>query len=790
MKSFHLQNRTMARAFWLKGIVAGLVLLNLSAITHLNGQSAQATPIAGIPAPNTTNWSCVPPEFSNGPKRDLAIAGKENRRVDWVRPPITLKELTAGLRMVKESPTSEVLVWEKLPCFPTICTEAVPDDWTGYQSIEFKFISGAATGDRLTIGVLADNPQTGYQDFFCKDFTVDWTGRKTLAFPLSSFEKIGNPLNWTGIKGLYLFSRAKGDSPDPATLLCIQGVKLSTEPVQAPPPTAAKEEIEFLPLGSNIWEAPHPLNKKGKEILAPMKPGAPIVAQYFFQNSRALFGYYPHYNPGYVSTDPKGIPFIRTTDRIQWLDDKGLWHEKSLLDPIREFSRTRKWTHFTILAKDADPTIRFDRAGTTYVIVQVEQDGKWSSQIPLLLYTSDLNAPWKWLALPGASADFEKVGGANLEALDKPPILTLRSSQLSPAPGSINPDKLEYTYLVSLEKKGDGTLTFPPPVSIGHGKAEALLMGPTHDGKANLLISRKGKIYAAYASCPVKSDPDPKKVWERPRDSVWWESLKIPADHPANKMMLDPVRLSKGEASPCSDGVPVFVRAFDTTTRKFGEPVFIGYGGRFRDVHNTPAMTVDSKGIFHVILMGHNDPALYSHTLKPDDITEWTPPTPIDIAPDKKYGCRASYPALTCDRNDNLHFMYRSDSDVYNHRLDIISKNAGSETWNTARSVFVPMTDEYHAWAHSLCYDPVRDHLFLCFLEGWPETQTQDLDLFHRFYFPFSGAIPKGINSTDKLPSPYRRPAEAVVLISKDSGKTWSHATTPDFMPGSSAMHP
>ena len=232
-------------------------------------------------------------------------------------------------------------------------------------------------------------------------------------------------------------------------------------------------------------------------------------------------------------------------------------------------------------------------------------------------------------------------------------------------------------------------------------------------------------------------------------------------------MMIDPVRLSRGEPSPWSGGVPIFVRAFDRATGKFEKPVFVGYGGRDRDVHNTPAMTVDSKGILHVILMGHNDPAFYSHTLRPDEISAWTAPTPINVAPDKNYGCRASYLALTCDRHDNLHFMFRSSSDYYNHRLDMITKNAGTETWNSARSVFVPLTDNYHVWAHSLAYDPVRDHLFMCYYEGWGDGGTKDLDSFWRFYFPV------------------RSPSEGVVLISKDSGKTWSHATTPDFLQSS-----
>jgi hypothetical protein len=762
---------------FIKATIAAFLLVP----NALAGQPVISSPVIELPPPTTSTWTCVPPDFTRGPKRDLAIAGKESRRVDWVRPAITLETLSAGLSMSK----GDVLVWKNLHRFPTICTEAVPEDWTGFQSIGIEIISEVATGDRLTIGVLADNPATGHQDYFCNDFIMDWKGTKTVMLSLSSFEKIGKPLNWQGIKGLYIFSKAKSNSPDPQTALSLVSIKLHTQSTPQLSVAEAKDEIEYWPWLATVWDAPRALNRLGPEILTPMEPGKPIVQGYFLRNSRALYGYHPKYNPGYVSVDPGGTPYIRTADRIQWLDAKGVWHEKSLLEPIREFARTKKWTHFGILNKDADPTIRFDRSGTLYLIAQVEANGNWSAQIPLLLYTSDLNAPWKWLALPGTFADFEKVDGGNQEAIERPPVLTLYSTSLrhyTQYPAPVNPDKLGDIYLVALEKQEDHTLGFSQPVAIGHGQAESLLTGPTHDGKGNLLISRKGKIIVLYGTYPAKSDPDPKKIWERPRDPAWWASLKIPESHPANSMMLDPVRLTRGEPMPCSGGVPVFARAFDRAAGKFEAPVFIGYGGRHLDGHNTPAMTVDSKGIFHVILMGHNDPALYSHTLKPDDISTWTPPTPINIAPDKNYGCRASYAALTCDRNDNLHFMFRSDSEVYNHRLDIISKDAGKETWNTARSVFVPLTDEYHAWLHSLCYDPVRDHLFLCFFEAWSERETQDIDFFHRFYFPFSGAVPKGSKSKDRLPHAYKPPSEGVVLISADSGKTWTHATTPDFL--------
>ena len=760
-----------------------LAPFSLWTVLCLPGLSAPAT-VTDLPPPSTTTWTCLPPDFTRGPQRDLAIAGKETRLEDWVRPAITLEELSAGLSMFKASDKSQLLVWKNLPCFPTICTEAVPEDWSAYQSLVLQVISAGATGDRLTLGVLADNPATGFQDYFCQDFILDWKGPKTLILPLASFEKIGNPLNWKGIKGLYIFSKAKGDSPDPQSALSLVNIKLVSQVAPAQPETVPKDEIEFRPWLSTVWDAPHALNQTSPEVLTPMAPGTPIAQQYFIRNSRALFGYHPNYNPGYVSTSPDGVPYIRTAERIQWLNSQGLWQEKSLLEPIREFARTKKWPHFSILNKDADPTIRFDRSGTLYLIVQVEAEGRWSEQIPLLLYTNDLNAPWKWLALPGNFADFEKVDAGNQEALEKPPVLTLNSTSLNPYtkyPAPVNPDKLGYTYLVTLEKGKEGTIHFPRPVSIGHGKAESLLTGPTHDGKGNLLVSRKGKIYVCYGTYPAKADPDPKKIWARPKDPVWWESLNIPENHPANKMMIDPVRLNKGEPSPCSDGVPVFVRAFNTASMELSEPVFIGYGGRYLDGHNTPAMTMDSKGILHVIIMGHNDPALYTHTLRPDDITEWTPPTSINIAPDNNYGCRASYPALVCDRNDNLHFMYRSDSVVYNHRLDIISKTAGKDTWNTARSVFVPMTDEYHSWLHALSYDPVRDHLFMTYFEGSPGQETQDIDYFFRFYYPFSGTIPRGVKSNDRIARPYKNPSEGVVLISKDSGKTWTHATTPAF---------
>jgi len=725
-------------------------------------------------------WSSAPFEFLDGKKFDRTTIENGDTRHDWVRPPKSLQDLCGGVKITKDSSGALLLEWRHHEKYPTLATRTVPHDWTSYGSISIACYSAKATGERITLGVLADNPETPYLDYWSHDFKIDWTGWKAVTLPLAEFEKLGEPASWSNITGLYFFTKAKKQSPSPRTVLYFHEIHLlpGTSPATTSAVTTPGEDISYNTVKANGYDAPVILNHSEPELLSNLEPGKPLVGEFYFQGARAAHGYYPRFNPGYVNFDPQGNAYLHSVSSIDWLDASGQWHRNDLTVPIREFCRQNHYAGFDLNCR-SEMDLRFDRDGDAYVITALslrDSEGREKGRTALLLHArGGITRPWTCYKLPLAwEWEMEKLDGHNQDALDHPPVLANGGGGGG--------------HLLIPEKKPDGSLDLSKLMTWGDGKLEEIFVGPTHSGKGNFLVTQGSKIYIVYASVPRTNDS--KNVWSKPDDPAWRAHLNIPPDHPANKLMLDPV---KGKPSPSSDGLPTFVRAYDRNTQSFSDPVFIGYGGRARDVHNWSAMTADSRGLLHVIISGHCDPPVYTHTLNPGDITQWSPPVLLASAPGSDGFTKASYPSLTCDKHDNLLYTFRDDTGVYDHRIGMMSRHGSTGEWSAEKSVVVPPTDGYHVWGQKLTYDSIHDRHYLTFYEhNWmTEFLSPDEYLFSRFIWPSTevdmtrnyakggdnSGMPKGMGRYNFVAAA----GETTVLVTDDTGKTWRLATTPDF---------
>ena len=80
-------------------------------------------------------------------------------------------------------------------------------------------------------------------------------------------------------------------------------------------------------------------------------------------------------------------------------------------------------------------------------------------------------------------------------------------------------------------------------------------------------------------------------------------------------------------------GVPAYVVTYDRATGLLGKPALIGYGPPANDVHNSPSITMDSRGHLHVLAGPHGRPFQYARSLKPNDASGgWTPAEPTGAA--------------------------------------------------------------------------------------------------------------------------------------------------------------
>jgi len=101
-------------------------------------------------------------------------------------------------------------------------------------------------------------------------------------------------------------------------------------------------------------------------------------------------------------------------------------------------------------------------------------------------------------------------------------------------------------------------------------------------------------------------------------------------------------------------GVPTYVATFDRETRTLSTPALVGYGPPANDVHNSPCITVDSRGYLHVLVGTHGRTFRYARSLQPNDSAGgWTPAE--EVGP----GLSQTYVGLVCAPDDTLHLVFR-----------------------------------------------------------------------------------------------------------------------------------
>jgi hypothetical protein len=785
------------------------------------------TATLGLSASGAYGWITAPADFLRGPQLDMVgTPGSEysydrpfpftrlasnHPLIDWTRAPVSVASLRDGVQLTPapQLPSGQTaLQWKSHPTHPTLMTELVGGpDWSAYGGIYVSVYSAAVTQETITLGVRNDNPATAYLDYWAADIKIDWAGWKEITIPFASFSAIGSPADWKSVDAIHFFSKVKGRSPHPDTELSFERLALvpsaSVPPADAPPAApAAGVELTFDAVPFYVSR-----NHTHPEVSGNLVPGTGPAAGArlshlpFFAAARGQNGYHPRFDPGYVSLDPAGRPYVRAATggglTIQWLDASGQWQSTDLAAVVQAWAATQN-NHGTTWARveivDAagglvDPTIRFDKDGDAYVLVDYRNtDAGGGAAGTLLLHCKDItHADWHIYNLSrpgpnyfrGLTADFEKIDTYNRDALEHPPVITLSTSTYAVGTN-------QAAYLLAPIKNADGTLTLPAPVEFTpYG-----LVGPVHSGGGNFVVSKGNTVYLVYAYMAPSTGPngavnpaDPTYLARRP---------PIPANNAANALTVT----SGSKVQKASDGVPIFVRAFDRPSGSLSAPVFVGYGGVAMDAHNWPAMALDADGQLQVVMSGHIQPMGYARTTVAGDITTWTDEVYVKGGAAGSTGTTAlaSYGAISVDKNNALVVTFRSDTGYYNHRLSVITKPARADTWNAEHSIVIPFNDGYHVWNQRLSYDAARHRHYLGYHDQSGQTQlSHDAYQFYRFIWPEAEAkmtggaagsnlnegLPGVDNKVSKLFNTQR--ADFTVLVSDDGGANWRLGTSADF---------
>jgi len=427
------------------------------------------------------------------------------------------------------------------------------------------------------------------------------------------------------------------------------------------------------------------------------------------------FGYAPEFEPNEVYFDRGNRAWIRhRTEHRHWSagaqvleGDRFVLREWT--DAIRErfpgYQRPSSGSGFRACRW------AFDDEGGAWTAIRL--NGTGSDLADSIIYTPDRGRTWQVQLVNSGLADFEYFTGHN-NPEGVPPLVGWRTTAPHPARFCAYHDLLLF-----LPRVEDGQIVVPEPILV----SDNCLGGALHSGGPSTLATRDGRTYI-----------------------VWGEV-----------------------AEPDAPGVPTYIAAYDHATGELSEKVFIAYAPPVNDVHNVPAVVLDSEGYIHVVTGAHGDNFFYARSLRPNDISGgFTEPVKVldsgwvDGETDEDGRGAQTYIGLVCDPEDTLHLVYRQNRSgvdeylpdyTYYMGLSYQRKPKGGE-WGPAQPLVIPPVGGYSIYYHKLTIDRLGN-LYVSYNHWSNHAYSQD------------------------FPGLYHNRA---MITSTDGGDTWKLAQTEDFV--------
>lgn len=434
----------------------------------------------------------------------------------------------------------------------------------------------------------------------------------------------------------------------------------------------------------------------------------------------ALFGYAPDYMRNETYFDAENRPWIRQrtdssdgTTGVYTLTEGSQWAHFGFEDAIREkypeYRTSRGGGGF------AGAKLAFDGEGGIYTTLRLEVADE---QFAVLVFSPDDGSSWQVFELRGSQAEVEQFTGHN--ALDiPPPILAFEFV----APHAARFCSYHDLWLY-MPRRGGDRLVLGEPIKV----AEAVVGSCQHSGGPASSATQDGRTHIVWGA--VSGEPDGSGADER--------------------------------------GVPTYATTYDHATGEVGEQVLLGHGPPVNDVHNVPAITIDSEGYLHVVIGAHGNPFRYVHSLHPNDASTWTEPeimlTRGFVRDDGSHRGRQTYISLVCDQHDTLHVASRQNRNdgayhgFSSYRTLSIQHRPKNGRWTRdATPLVIAAFPGYSIWYHKLTIDRLG-HLWLSY-GYWSRHAVYESHYPGRYY-------------------------HRAVLLSRDGGITWKLAETSDFTEG------
>jgi hypothetical protein len=413
-----------------------------------------------------------------------------------------------------------------------------------------------------------------------------------------------------------------------------------------------------------------------------------------YQHENEQFGHLPDFPvENQLYFDVRNRPFAGIGDGLAaW--QNGKWVE-TLLGPA---TKTRVPDFKGDLLSQSSSKVAFDRDNNVYLLAA-------AGSTVTLLHSTNGGQAFAAYAIPNAEGmsrayDFEQFSGHNLP--DGPPPILRYTRTARDA-------KLFWRALHDLDlflpKKVGNRLEIGAPIRL----TDRCIGLAVHSGIPSSVVSKGSKVHVVWGEA---TDP------------------KVP-----------------------TPGVPVFVATYDRTAQRLSKPALVGHGAPANDIHNTPAITMDSKGYLHVLGGTHGKPFPYAKSLQPNDASQgWTPATPAGD------NAGQTYIGLVCGPDDTLYSAFRlwqsgvPPFPASSYATLAYQRKRPGQPWEPPRILVVAPFSEYSVYYHRLTIDQ-QGRLFLSY------------DYWSTFWF-------------------YRNDhwgRRRTVIMSADGGDTWKLVGTEDL---------
>jgi hypothetical protein len=142
-------------------------------------------------------------------------------------------------------------------------------------------------------------------------------------------------------------------------------------------------------------------------------------------------------------------------------------------------------------------------------------------------------------------------------------------------------------------------------------------------------------------------------------------------------------------------------------------------GRLFHDDHASPAILVEPDGRLTVFWSGHNGPAMYYRTtLRPADVTAWTPVRRIQSRLTGRLGFTYPNPVMLTAEHDDLYMFWRGSD----YSADVATRTVGGR-WSPARRVILDRGQRPYVKVAS----DGRSTIALAYTNGHPRETTTSI---------------------------------------------------------------